>query len=255
MKLQSKVAVITGAARGIGKAIAEHYAKEGAKVFLSDILETDLEATGQSIVNNGGVAKWCIADVTKQADVENMIDTAVKEFGTVDILVNNAGIMDLYEPPHELSDEFWQQIFDVNVTALMRTMRKTVPIFLDKSKGNIINIASISGRLCGIGGTAYVGSKWAVVGMTKSAAHLYADNNIRVNAICPGIIETPILEPMLNGNMTKWPRVHNMVKDVHTVPFGQPEHIAKAAVFLASDDSDWVNGDIMTVDGGFSATF
>jgi NAD(P)-dependent dehydrogenase (short-subunit alcohol dehydrogenase family) len=84
---------------------------------------------------------------------------------------------------------------------------------------------------------------------------LYADNNIRVNAICPGIIETPILEPMLNGNMTKWPRVHNMVKDVHTVPFGQPEHIAKVAVFLASDDSDWVNGDIMTVDGGFSASF
>lgn len=142
MKLEGKVAVVTGAASGMGKAIAQVFAKEGAKVIVADLNIAGAEQVAEEIFKNGGTAKAIEGNVAKLADIENMIDTAVNEFGTLDILVNNAGIMDGFEPVGDISEEKWDLIFDVNTKAVMRSMRKAVPIFLEKGKGIIINIAS-----------------------------------------------------------------------------------------------------------------
>lgn len=155
MKLEGKVAVVTGAASGMGKAIAQVFAKEGAKVIVADLNIAGAEQVAEEIVKNGGTAKAIEVNVAKLADIENMIDTAVNEFGTLDILVNNAGIMDGFEPVGDISEEKWDLIFDVNIKAVMRSMRKVVPIFLEKGKGIIINIASTGGLNGAHAGAAY----------------------------------------------------------------------------------------------------
>ncbi|WEG07565.1 glucose 1-dehydrogenase [Microbacterium horticulturae] len=251
MKLDGKVALVTGAAKGIGKAIAELYAEEGAKVFLADVLEAELEATGEGIVRAGGVAEWMRADVARLADVEAMIAAAVDAFGTLDILVNNAGVVDNYEPAHQVSEKQWNRIYDVNIHGVLRAMRSAVPIFLEKGSGNIINISSISGLVGGVGGAAYVSSKWAVVGLTKNSAHMYNGTGIRVNAICPGMVDTDILKTM--HEYTDWPVVQEMLKTVSDLPMGRPEDIAALALYLASDSSSFMNGSIVTADGGMTA--
>ena len=252
MRLEGRSALITGGAKGIGRAIAELYAREGAKVFLTDVLETELETTAGDIVRGGGVAEWMRADVARAADVEAMVAAAVEAFGTLDILVNNAGVVDAYEPAHQVSEEQWSRVLDTNLTGVLRAMRAAVPVFLEKGSGNIINSASISGLVGGVGGAAYVASKWAVVGLTKNSAHMYNGTGIRVNAICPGMVDTDILKTM--HEYTDWSMVQEMLPMVSELPMGRPEDIAELALFLASDSSRFMNGSIVTADGGMTAT-
>lgn len=253
MKLSNRVAVVTGAASGMGKAIAELYAEEGAKVIVADLNIDGAKTVVEGIRNNGGTAIAVQANVAKLEDIENMIDTAVKEFDSLDILVNNAGIMDGFEPVGDISDERWDLIFDINTKGVMRAMRKAIPLFLKKGKGVIINVASTGGLNGAHAGAAYGASKHAVVGLTKNTAYMYANEGIRCNAIAPGGVATNIGASMKNINEFGFGRT----KAVQAVMprIGEAEEIAQAALFLASDDASFVNGSVLVADGGWTAAF
>jgi NAD(P)-dependent dehydrogenase (short-subunit alcohol dehydrogenase family) len=253
MKLNGKIAIVTGAASGIGKAIAELYGKEGAKVIVSDINLKGAEAVASGINGSGGTAKALKTNVGNAKDIDEMIEAAVREFGTLDILVNNAGIMDSFEPVGDIDDEKWERILNINTTGVMRAIRKALPIFLKKEKGVIINIASTGGFSGAHAGAAYVASKHAVVGLTKNTGFMYAMKGIRCNAIAPGAVETNIASTMTNINefgMKRAGMTHALVPRS-----GKPEELANAALFLASDESSFINGAVITVDGGWTAAF
>lgn len=251
MRLQNHVAVVTGAASGMGKAIAILYAKEGAKVVVSDINLEAANLTVEEIKSNGGEAIAVMANVAKEEDIQNLIDTAVNMYGTLDILVNNAGIMDNFEPAGDIEDEKWERIFAINTTSVMRSTRKALPIFLEKQKGVIINIASAGGLQGARAGAAYTASKHAVVGFTKNTGFMYATNGIRCNAIAPGGVETNISASMTGINQFGMGRIQPGLSVNPRV--GKPEDIAKIALFLASDESSFVNGTVITGDAGWTA--
>ncbi|WP_211654088.1 SDR family oxidoreductase [Planococcus alpniumensis] len=253
MKLEGKVAIVTGAAGGMGQAIAELYAAEGAKVIVADLNIEGAEAVAQGIVANGGTAKALQVNVAKQQDTDTMIDTAVNEYGTLDILVNNAGIMDSFEPIGDITDEKWDLIFDINTKAVMRATRKAIPIFLEKGKGVIINTASTGGLNGAHAGAAYGASKHAVVGLTKNTGYMYAKEGIRCNAIAPGGVATNITSSITNFNQFGASRTQPVQAIMPRV--GQPDEIAQVALFLASDDSSFVNGTVITADAGWTAAF
>ncbi len=172
MKLKDKVAIVTGAASGMGKEIAKLYAKEGAKVVAADLNLEGAKATVDELTEHNGTAKAIQVNVAQQEDIDNMIDTAVAEYGTLDVLVNNAGIMDGFEPVGDILDERWDLIFDVNTKGVMRAMRKALPIFLEKENGVIINTASTGGFNGAHAGAAYGASKHAVIGLTKNTGYM-----------------------------------------------------------------------------------
>ncbi|PJN91119.1 SDR family oxidoreductase [Bacillus sp. mrc49] len=251
MKLQDKVAVVTGAASGMGKQIAKLYAREGAKVVVSDVNLDGANETVEEIKAAGGAALAIKTNVALEEDIQHLIDTTVGTFGTVDILVNNAGIMDGMEPAGDIEDAKWERIFAINTTSVMRATRKVLPIFLEKQTGVIINIASAGGLHGARAGGAYTASKHAVVGFTKNTGFMYADKNIRCNAIAPGGVETNIGSSMTNINGFGASRQQlGMAINPRN---GKPEEIAKIALFLASEDSSFVNGTVITADAGWSA--
>ncbi|MFJ5761155.1 SDR family oxidoreductase [Neobacillus sp. NPDC093182] len=251
MRLENKIAVVTGAASGMGKAIAILYAKEGAKVVISDLNIEAANLTVEEIKSAGGEAIAVMANVAKEEDVQNLIDTAVTTYGTLDILVNNAGIMDNFEPAGDIEDEKWERVFAVNTTGVMRTTRKALPIFLDKQSGVIVNIASAGGLQGARAGAAYTASKHAVVGFTKNTGYMYAKSGVRCNAIAPGGVETNIGASMTNINHFGMERIHAGMAINPRI--GKPEDIANIALFLASDESSFVNGTVIAGDAGWTA--
>ncbi|AZN39867.1 SDR family oxidoreductase [Paenibacillus albus] len=251
MKLSGKVAVVTGAASGMGKAIAELFAAEGAKVVVSDMRLEAAETVVAGIGANGGTAIAVAANVAVEDDVQRLVNTAVEQFGTVDILINNAGIMDNMVPAGDLTDELWERVFAVNATGPMRTIRKVLPIFTERKSGVIVNIASVGGLNGSRAGTAYTASKHAVVGLTKNVGFQYANQGIRCNAIAPGGVNTNIGTTMSAPNPLGIERA--MLGMSINPRTGEPEEIAKVALFLASDDSGFVNGTVVTADAGWTA--
>lgn len=251
MKLQDKVAVVTGAGSGMGKAIATLFAAEGAKVIASDInLELVDKVIGQ-ITAGGGTAVAAPSDVSREDNVQALIDTCVSTYGTLDILVNNAGIMDNFQPAAEVTDEMWEKVFSVNITGVMRMTRKALPIFLEKGKGTIVNIASAGGLTGSRAGVAYTSSKHAVVGFTRNVGFQYATKGIRCNAIAPGAVITNIGATINNPN--KFGMERATLGSNLNPRAGEPEEIAKIALFLASEDSSFINGAIITADAGWTA--
>jgi NAD(P)-dependent dehydrogenase (short-subunit alcohol dehydrogenase family) len=251
MKLQNKVAVVTGAGSGMGKAITILFAKEGAKVIAADMNQETLNKVVAEITANGGTSKPVSANVTKEQDIQNMIDAAVNTFGSLDILVNNAGIMDNFVPVADVTDELWEKVFAVNVTGPMRATRKALPIFIKKGSGVIINIASAGGLFGSRAGAAYTASKHAVIGLTKNVGFEYAKLGIRCNAIAPGAVNTNIGNTLFNPNKFGMERA---MAGINLNPrVGEPEEIAKVALFLACDDSSLINGTIITADAGWTA--
>ncbi|UQZ36670.1 3-ketoacyl-ACP reductase [Paenibacillus sp. PK3_47] len=251
MRLQDKVAVVTGAASGMGKAIAALYAKEGAKVIVSDINLEAANATVEEITASGGTAIAVKANVADEADIQNLIDTAVNTYRTVDILVNNAGIMDNFEPAGEVEDDKWERIFAINTTSVMRATRKVLPILLEKQNGVIINVASAGGLNGARAGAAYTASKHAVVGFTKNTGFMYAPHGIRCNAIAPGAVETNISSSMTSISPYGISRTQpGLALNPRT---GKPEEVAQVALFLASDEGSFVNGTVITADGGWTS--
>ncbi|WP_456274679.1 SDR family oxidoreductase [Bacillus sp. AK031] len=251
MRLENKVAVVTGAASGMGKAIAVLYAKEGAKVVVSDINQEAANAAVEEIKASGGEAVAVLANVAKEEDIHNLIDKTIETYGTLDILVNNAGIMDNFEPAGDIVDENWERIFAVNTTSVMRATRKALPVFLEKEAGVIINIASAGGLYGARAGAAYTASKHAVVGFTKNTGFMYATKGVRCNAIAPGGVETNIQSSMTGFNQSGMERIQPGLAINPRV--GKPEEIANIALFLASEESSFVNGTVITGDAGWTA--
>jgi NAD(P)-dependent dehydrogenase (short-subunit alcohol dehydrogenase family) len=251
MKLENKVAIVTGAASGIGKAIALLYASEGAKVVVSDLNQEGAEAVVAEITAAGGTALAVATNVALQVDVDNLIDTTVKTYGTLDILVNNAGIMDNFTPAAEVTDEVWDRVMGVNINGPMRTIRKALPIFLEKKKGVIVNTASVGGLQGSRAGAAYTASKFAVVGLTKNVGFQYAPSGIRCNAIAPGGVNTNIGKTI--DNPSKLGQERAMSGIANNPRAGEPIEIANVALFLASDDSSFINGTVITADAGWTA--
>ena len=251
MKLNGKSVVVTGASSGMGKAIVELFAKEGANVIAVARRKERLEALAEALKDEAGRVIPFSGDVSNEESISAAIDAAVSEFGRLDILVNNAGIMDDMSPIGDVKNEKIEQVFSVNVFGPMYAMRKAVQVFLKQGNGgNIINVASLGGMRT-VAGAVYNASKAAVISLTKNTAFMYLPDGIRCNAIAPGGIATEIASSMGMPNMAGYGRVQKVLAAAPAP--GSAEQIASAALFLASDDSSYVNGDVLVVDGGWNA--
>lgn len=251
MRLEGKSIVVTGASSGMGKAIVERFVKEGAYVVAVARRYQRLEALKESLKEEPGKIVIFQGDVSKREDNEKMIDLAVSEFGKLDVLVNNAGIMDDMSGIKDATDEKYEQVMKVNVYGPMCAMRKAVSVFKEQGNGgNIINVASVGG-MRSVAGVIYCASKAAVLSMTKNTAFMYSPDKIRCNAIAPGGIQTEISNSMGMPNMEGYGRVQKVLAAAPEP--GMPEDIANAALFLASDESSYVSGDTLIVDGGWIA--
>lgn len=251
-KLVNKVSIITGAGSGIGRAITLLFISEGSKVVAVDINQERLDNLKKEIKEKGGEVTTLISNIAKEEDIENMFNVAISTYGTLDILVNNAGIMDHFEPVAEVDNEMWEKIMKINIDGPFKTMRSALKIFLPKNNGIIINIASIGGLHGGRAGAAYTTSKHAIVGLTKNTGYMYSKTGIRCNGIAPGAIETNISDTIDFSKITPLVNDRIMAGMPLNPRTGKPDEIAKAALFLASDDASFVNGEILVVDGGWS---
>ena len=244
MKLEGKVAIVTGATSGMGRATAVLFAKEGAKVVVTGRNEERAQAVVDEIKGNGGEAIYVIVDASKVEDCKKIFDATIEAFGTVDILVNNAGMLSM-SPLLEVSIEEWNKVFAVNVTSALYLTQLCAPVMKEKGKGVIVNVASVASYAAHHGFAAYISSKHAMAGLSKSMAWELGPE-IRVNAIAPGAIHTAMVDSIGGPSV-----LQGMIDNCPCKRVGQPEDIAGAALFLASDDCTFLTGQIIKVDGGF----
>ncbi|PWW06507.1 NAD(P)-dependent dehydrogenase (short-subunit alcohol dehydrogenase family) [Paenibacillus cellulosilyticus] len=252
MKLQGKVAIVTGAGSGMGKAIATLYAQEGAKVIVADINQASIDAVVAEIKEAGGEAAGEVVNVGNKEDVERMINAATSTYGSLDILVNNAGVMDNFTPVGDVSDELWDRLIDINLKGPFMACRAAVNIMKEQPNGGVIvNNASVGGLFGTRGGAAYIASKHGLIGLTKNIASTYGreGGNIRANAIAPGGVKTNIQSTITAPH----PLGLAALTDAGSGKLADPLEIARVALFLASDDSSFVNGDVIKADGGWTA--
>ncbi len=249
MRLQGKSVVVTGASSGMGKTIVELFVKEGANVVAVARRKERLDALAESLKDAPGKLVVFAGDVSKKEDDEAMIDTAVKEFGKLDILVNNAGVMDDMAPIAEVTDEKYEYVMNINVYGPMAAMRKACQVFLEQGNGgNIINVSSV-GSMHQAAGPIYGASKAALNAISKNTAFMYMKEGIRCNVIAPGGIKTEIGAAMGRPNMTGYTKIQGVLGLAPEQ--GEATDIANAALFLASDESAYISGVIMPVDGGW----
>ena len=247
-RFEAKVVLVTGAASGIGAASAKRFAAEGAALVLGDVNEEGLAALRKEIEAAGGRAVGAVTDVADLAQVEALFALAVSDYGRLDVVFNNAGIGAFGKTP-DLDPADWLRVFEVDVHSVFYGCRAAIPIFREAGGGVIVNTASISGLGGDYGLSAYNAAKGAVVNYTRAAAIEHARENIRINAVCPGPVETPLAQSLLD---------HERVKPAYeaAIPMGRPgraEEIAAAAAFLASDDASYITGAMLVVDGGLMA--
>ncbi|WYP26506.1 SDR family NAD(P)-dependent oxidoreductase [Alkalihalobacillus sp. FSL W8-0930] len=242
-KLQDKVAVITGGASGIGAATAKLFVSEGAKVVLVDLNEEKGKAFEEELKSQNAEALFIKANITSEEEVANVFKQTVDAFGKVDVVFNNAGIGRVH-PSHDLEYSEWRNTVNVDLDGVFLVARESLREMLKQGGGTIVNTASMYGWVGSPGSAAYNAAKGGVVNLTRSLALEYADKNIRVNALCPGFIDTPIIpegDKQTLSQMTPMKRL------------GQAEEMAKAVLFLASDDSSYMTGNSLIVDGGYTA--
>jgi NAD(P)-dependent dehydrogenase (short-subunit alcohol dehydrogenase family) len=246
-KFEGKVSVVTGAGSGIGRATALAFAREGASVAVADILEQDNQETARMIMDLGGHALTITCDVAGNDDVRRALDETVKTFGRLDFAFNNAGIEYAFKPAAEITEEEWDRIIDIDLRGVFLCMKHEIPLMLKQGGGAIVNTSSGAGVKGFKGGAAYVPAKHGVVGLTKAAALDYAQSNIRINAVCPGIIDTSMMQRFSGGT----PEGRQTVIAQEPVGrMGTPDEIAAAVVWLCSDTASFVVGSAMVVDGG-----
>ena len=247
-RLKDKVAIITGGGSGIGRATCLLFAREGAKVVVADYIAEGGNETVRQISAADGQAVFVQADVSKSADVRNMIGAAVRNYGRVDILFNNAGIEGPSTKLANLKEEDWDRVIAIDLTSVYLGMKYVIPEMIKQGGGVILSTASVAGLVGFQGSGAYAAAKAGVINLTRLAALEYADKNIRVNCICPGVIETPMVERVMGGR----PR-ERIVRSEPIGRLGRPEDIANAALFLASDESSFATGAPFIIDGGYVA--
>lgn len=251
MRFENKSVVVTGASSGMGRSIALQFAAEGATVIAVARRKERLEELAKEASGLPGRILPYPGDISSREVNEGMIEFAVENCGKLDVLVNNAGIMDEFKPITEVSDEYWDKIMQVNLVGPMYAMRKAVETMItQETGGNIVNIASIGG-VCGCrAGASYTASKHALVGLTKNTAYMYVDKGIRCNVICPGGVETEVMNSQTSISQSGMGRIMAGL-DTAIAP-GKPEDISSAVLYVASDEARFVNGSTIVIDGGVS---
>jgi len=248
--LDGKIALVTGGSSGIGRAAALACVREGARVVIADILVEGSEETVQMIEKSGGQAVFFKTDVSRADEVEALIKNAVATYGRLDCAFNNAGIGGGTSVTHKTDEEHWDRMININLKGVWLCMKYEIPQMLEQGGGAIVNTSSVAGLVAFKGTPAYVAAKHGVIGLTKTAALEYAASGIRVNALCPGVIRTPLID----RNIAARPRLADYYKSMHPIGrLGEPEEIAEAAVWLLSDAASFVTGHAMAVDGGLVA--
>ena len=251
MRLNERVVILTGASSGIGEATALRFAEEGAKVVIVARSEDKLNKIVEKASVFPGEVYALAGDVSKQEDIERIVNKTIELYGRIDVLINNAGVLDNYLSADNMTDEVWDRVLDINVTGPMRLTREVLKHMIKQNHGNIINTASVGGLYGGRGGMAYVASKHALVGMTKHIGFMFQDKGIRCNAIAPGSIATEIGHKVTEPNMDV---LNKLMKGFELYPeTGEPHEIANVMLFLASDDSSFINGTTIVADGGWTA--
>lgn len=245
--LEKKVALVTGAGSGIGRAIAVRYASEGAKVVVSDISEEGGAATVAAIKAQGGEAIFVKADTSKAEDNKMLTGRTVELFGALHVAVNNAGIGGPLSPVGEYPIEGWDKVIAINLSGVFYGMRYQIPAILASGGGSIVNMASILGKVGTRGSAAYVAAKHGVIGLTEAAALEYAGQGIRINSIGPGYISTPLLDALDEATMKTLVGLHPMGR------LGTSEEVAELSLWLNSDKASFVTGSYYNVDGGYLA--
>ena len=245
MKLTGKIAIVTGGSRGIGFAIAKTLSENGATVVITSKDSEKIKKAESKMSNAFGIA----CDIKKKNEVQNVVNQTIGKFGKLDILVNNAGVFPKIKQLHEIDEDEWNEVLDVNLTGQFRFTKEAIP-YLQKTSGCIINISSDAGLKAfeGFNVDAYSASKAALIVLTKCWALEYAKDKIRINCICPGVVDTDMTKPFLKNQKD----IEFMNNEHPLGRIGQPEEIGKAALYFASDDASWVTGAILTVDGGES---
>ncbi len=242
-----KVAFVTGAANGIGRATALAFAREGANVVVADISEQGNQETARMIEELGGRALAVRCDVTRTEDVKAALDKAIEVFGHLDVAFNNAGSEQAITATADLTEEEWDRIVSINLRSVFLCMKYEIPLMLKQGSGAIVNTSSGAGVKGFKGQAAYASAKHGVVGLTKAAALDYASQNIRINAVCPGIIDTPMMNRFSGGTKEGRQRV---ISQEPIGRMGQPEEIANAVVWLCSDAASFAIGHALVIDGG-----
>jgi len=245
LRLDGKVAIITGGSRGIGFATAKIFCENGASVVITSKNSQQLENAANQLTNTIPIS----ADIRKEDDVKKVVEKTIEKFGKLDILVNNAGIFPKIKQLHEISELEWNEVLDINLTGQFRFTKFAIP-YLQKTSGSIINVSSDAGIKAyeGFNADAYSASKAALIVLTKCWALAYAKDKIRVNCVCPGVVDTDMSTPFLKTEKDR----KFMDNDHPLGRIGRPEEVANSILFLASSDSSWTTGAILTVDGGQS---
>lgn len=247
--LRDKVAVITGGSSGIGRAAALAFAAEGAHVAIGARRVEEGQATVRLVEDQGGTACFVQTDVTQSAQVKRLVDTAIEHWGRLDYAFNNAGVEGVpFVKVADYSEQVWDKLIDINLKGVFLSMKHEIPHMLKQGGGAIVNMASVAGLIGGRLGAAYYASKHGVIGITKAVALEYAKENIRVNAVCPAIIQTPMAGRLFEElDQASLIALHPLGR------FGTPEEVAQAVVWLCSDKASFVTGYSLAVDGGFLA--
>ena len=249
MKLNGRVALITGGGSGMGRAMALAFAAKGAHVAVVDIDELTARTTADTVVSLGGQAMALQCDVSSASLVAATVALASQSLGPIAILCSNAGVLDNYAPVLDTSEEIWDRILDVNLKGMYLMARSVLPQMLQQGSGVIINTASIAGLVAGAGGAAYTASKHGVIGLTRQISFDYGSRGVRANAICPGAVETGMTKAILESGDAA---VMDAVRSVPAGRHAQPEEIANLALFLASDESSFIHGSAVVIDGGWT---
>ena len=253
MRLEGKVAVITGAASGIGLAMATVFAAEGARLVASDWNAQRLDEAVAAIQAKGGTLVGVQGNIAEQETAEGLIERALSTYGRLDVLCNNAGVMDYMQGVGEVSDDIWRRVLSINLDGPMFASRRAVQHMLEHGGGSIINTASTAGIHGGAAGVAYTAAKHALVGLTRNTAWMYAARGIRCNAICPGATKTHIGESMPRERLDPAGAQRAQAFAALTPAYLEPEDVASLALYLASDESRQINGAIIPADGGWAA--
>ena len=249
-EFEGKVALVTGATSGIGTAVAEAFADEGAKVVLTGRREDKGAAVAEKIKADGGDALFVRTDVQKAEDVKNMVAAAVETYGRLDYAINNAGVEQYMRPLTDQTEEVYDMVMDTNVKGVWMSMKEEIPVMLETGGGAVVNISSVAGVIGMPNAPVYVASKHAVIGLTKSVALEFAKQNVRVNAVLPAAIETPMIDRFTQGNE----EAYQYFESLHPIGrVGKPNEVADACVWLCSEGSSFVTGSSIKVDGGFTA--